>query len=203
MILEELYRDNSHTSKLSIGLSDLLKQTRRKVFISYYHYDDQAYKNEFERLFGHLFINKSVRDGDIDSDNSAEYIKRLIQSSDYLADASVSIVLCGPNTWKRKHVDWEIYGTLDKKLNGYSGLIGILLPNFPLNWTTTPSTYNPTDLPARLNDNVVSKFADLYRWDTVCSSEQNIKNAVETAFNKRTKAELIRNARTQMQRNLS
>src|SRR3990167_3049598 len=56
---------------------------KHNVFISYYHKGNQKYRDEFETLFGHLFINKSVEDGDIDSDNSDEYIKHLIQE-DYI-----------------------------------------------------------------------------------------------------------------------
>ena len=33
---------------------------KHKVFISYYHDEDQCYKNEIEENFGHLFISKSV-----------------------------------------------------------------------------------------------------------------------------------------------
>lgn len=82
----------------SFGKSD---DDKHKVFISFYHKDDEKYRDEFEELFGHLFISKSVNDGDIDEDNSDEYIKHLIQE-DYISDASVVLVLCGPNTWKRK-----------------------------------------------------------------------------------------------------
>jgi hypothetical protein len=185
----------------------LLSQiTKRKVFISYYHFDDQWYKNKFEELFGHLFINKSIQAGDIDPDNSANYIKRLIQSTDYLADASVAIVLCGPNTRKRKHVDWEISGALDKRVNGRSGLIGVLLPTFPitnLDRNNQTASYQYADLPERLADNVQTGYASVYYWDFVCSSVQNIKNAVDSAFEKRTQSTLIVNSRTQMQRNLS
>jgi hypothetical protein len=64
-----------------------------------------------------LFINRSVRPGDINTDISTEYIKRLIQNN-YLSDTSVLVVLVGNNTWKRKHdlppendtsfmLDWE------------------------------------------------------------------------------------------------
>src|SRR5690606_31056758 len=48
--------------------------TKRKAFISYYHYDDQWYKEAFKNLFSDLIIHKSVEDGDIDSDNTDGYI---------------------------------------------------------------------------------------------------------------------------------
>ena len=172
--------------------------TRHKVFTSYYHHDDQWYKNKFIELFGHLFIDKSVGDGEISTDVSTEYIKRLIQDDDYLADASVTVVLCGPNTKKRKHVDWEISGALSKKLDGYSGLIGILLPEFPL---STANTYNYGDLPDRLADNVKTGFADIYTWSYLNSV--TVTNIIEEAFKKRTQSNLIDNSRKQMPYNLN
>ena len=72
-------------------------QSKRKVFLSYYHHDDEYYRKRFEQLFGHLFINKSVQAGDINTDSSADYIKQLIQK-DYISDASVLVVLIGPKT---------------------------------------------------------------------------------------------------------
>ncbi len=66
--------------------SSYKSDTRHKVFISYYHKDDQHYRNRFEQLFGHIFINKSVELGDIDADLSTEYIKRLIQEN-YITDS--------------------------------------------------------------------------------------------------------------------
>ena len=173
--------------------------SKHKVFISYYHYDDQYYRNEFERLFSHLFINKSVEDGDIDSDNSDEYIKKLIQK-DYISDSSVVIVLVGKKTYCRKHVDWEISAGLNKKVGGHSGLIGILLPTFPL---SSDQKYSYSDVPARLADNIKTDYAEMYTWDYVCQNDTRIKSAVETAFNNRvSKKDKIDNSRKQLQNNL-
>jgi hypothetical protein len=102
---------------------------KHNVFISYYH-KDQNYKDYFDSLFGNLFINKSIKSGDIDTDISTEYIKRLIIEN-YITDSSVIVVLVGPKTYGRKHVDWEISAALNKKVGGYSGLLGICLPNHP------------------------------------------------------------------------
>jgi len=172
---------------------------KHKVFISYYHYDDQYYRNKFEELFGHLFINKSVEEGDIDSDNSDEYIKKLIQK-EYITDASVLIVLTGPKTYCRKHVDWEISAGLNKKVGGYSGLIGILLTEYKL---SSDNKYSYDDIPARLADNIKTDYATMYAWNWVCQYENRIKDAVENAFNARIdKKDKIDNSRKQIQRNL-
>ncbi len=171
---------------------------KHKVFISYYHKDDQYYRDKFEELFGHLFINKSVKDGDIDSDLSADYIKRLIQLG-YITDASVVLVLVGPKTYCRKHVDWEISAGLNKKVGGYSGLLGILVPDFKL---SAKGEYQYSDIPARLADNIKTKYAEMYTWSYACSSELQIKNVIETAFQNRiSKANQIDNSREQMKRN--
>jgi hypothetical protein len=166
--------------------------TKHKVFISYYHEDDQYYKNKFEELFGHLFINKSVKDGDIDSDLSTDYIKRLIQKG-FLTDTSVLVVLIGPNTYKRKHVDWEISAALSKKVGGYSGLLGLCLPEH----TDYKKQQFSTDvIPTRLVDNITSGYAKWYDWTT---SEANIKKWIQDAFADRiVLADKIDNSRQQM-----
>lgn len=172
---------------------------RRKIFISYYHKADQAYRDSFERAFSHLFISKSVKPGDITTDLSTDYIKRLIQEG-YISDASVVIVLIGANTYCRKHVDWEISAGLNKKVGGYSGLIGILLPDIPLSVT---SEYQYDAIPARLADNAKSGFAAIYPWSWITASSDRVKTAIEDAFTARiSKAGKIDNSRTQLGRNL-
>lgn len=181
------------------GLGQSNAAVRHKVFVSYYHKDDQAYRDAFERAFGHLFISKSVQPGDIVTDVSTEYIKRLIQE-EYISDASVVIVLVGAKTRCRKHVDWEISAGLNKKVGGYSGLLGILLPTFPLQ---PGDRYNYADLPARLADNAKTGYADIYTWNWIISSEQNVRNAIQTAFDARlNRTEKIDNSRLQLGKNL-
>lgn len=174
------------------------QSTKHKTFTSYYHFDDQYYKNEFIKIFGNYIINKSVGDGEISTDVSTDYIKRLIQQ-DYINDTSVLVVLVGPNTKKRKHVDWEISAALSKKVGGYSGLIGVLLPEFPLN---AQQQYYYNDLPDRLADNVQSGYADIYTWNYIMGNQNTFLNAIDTAFDKRVKeADKIKNSRIQMSYN--
>ena len=57
-------------------------------------------------------VDRSVEDGDIDDTNlSTETIRQKIRD-DFIADATVTVVLIGPCTWQRKHVDWEIGSSL-------------------------------------------------------------------------------------------
>jgi len=166
-----------------------------KVFISHYHKDDGQYKNRFEELFEDLFISKSVESGDINTDVSTDYIKHLIQE-EYLTDTSVLVVLVGQKTYCRKHVDWEISGALDKKVGGYSGLVGLLLPTYP---GYRENQYNPDTIPTRLRDNLESGYAKLYRWT---EDESTIQRWIEEAFQAREdKKDSIDNSRKQMEYN--
>ena len=161
------------------SLLGLRKDTRHKIFISYYHKDDEYYRYQFEQSFGHLFISKSVQPGAINSDVSADYIKRLIQMG-YITDASVVVILVGPKTYCRKHVDWEIGSSIrHTEYNPRSGLLGIVLPTYP---TFKENTYNPHTIPPRLNDNIECKFAKIYAWNT---NPLTIQDWIHEAFERR------------------
>lgn len=169
---------------------------KHKVFTSFYHNDDQWYKDYIDENFSHIIINKSVMDGEYDPDNSDEYIKRLIRE-DKISDSSVVVVLVGPNTRRRKHVDWEIYAGLKPSINGNSGLIGVLLPEFPL---LPFNKFNYSDLPARLADNNKSGYANIFIWNDFIN---NFESIIQTAFDNRIiLKDKIDNSRIQMKRNL-
>ena len=104
---------------------------KHRVFISYYHADDQQYKNQ---LLGvndkyNIFTDMSVDTYDIDdTGKTPERIREIIRD-DYLKDSSVLIVLVGKNTKKRKHIDWEIYSSMyDGIVNKKMGILVITLP---------------------------------------------------------------------------
>jgi hypothetical protein len=161
--------------------------TKRKTFISYYHNDDQEYKEKFKNLFGDLIVNKSVEYNDIDSDNSDEYIKQLIQN-DYLADTTVLVVLIGEKTKCRKHIDWEIAGALNLKVgDSYSGLLGLFLPNHP---NFGSDKYTSSEVPKRLAQNIKSGYAIAKDWT---EDRVKLQEYVESAFEKRAESDKIIN----------
>lgn len=104
---------------------------RHKVFISCYYAEDGYYKELLENWndSAEIFIDYSVQEYDIeDYGLTSEQIRRIIRD-DYIRDSTVTIVLCGPNTRRRKHVDWEIHATMyDSSLNPQGGLIVINVP---------------------------------------------------------------------------
>lgn len=101
-----------------------------KVFISYHHEYDQRYKDslvEFAKQQS-MFIDLSVDTGDISDSLKDESIREKIRD-EYLRDSTVTIVLIGTETKRRKHVDWEIYSSMyDGTVNKKSGILVITLP---------------------------------------------------------------------------
>ena len=139
---------------------------RHKVFISYYHQDDQEYKNRLVQALDSQFVDKSVSQGDIhDESLPLEEIRRRIRNH-HIADATVTIVLIGQCTWQRKHVDWEISASIiDRPNNQRCGLLGLLLPSHP-DYRRGPDTLNPRLIPPRLARNIGGNnpFAIIYDW---------------------------------------
>lgn len=141
-------------------------QPRHKVFVSYRHsHGDQLYRNRFENLFANVhdvMVSRSVQIGDIDPNISTETVRQKIRD-EYLRDATVTVVLIGPETWQRKHVDWEIGSSIrHTQYNPRSGLLGIILPTYPRNDNTK---YDPHTIPPRLYDNIQCGFAKIYNWN--------------------------------------
>ena len=160
---------------------------KHKVFISYHHADDlevSSFVNKYSNA--NAFIKKIVGDEyetTINSNNQ-EYIMRVIREN-YLADSTVTVVMIGQETYKRKYVDWEIASTLrNDHQNKRSGLVGIFLPGCNI---------NNTIIPPRLLDNIKTGYAKLYNYP---DNLFEVYEIIEEAHNNRiTKSNLINNSR--------
>jgi hypothetical protein len=166
---------------------------KRKVFISYHHRNDQDWFDHFTGKFSEqyeIFFDQSL-DGQIRSDDT-EYVNRRIRE-DFIVGSSITIVLCGTETWKRKYVDWEIYSTLHHE----HALLGIALPrHFKRDGLII--------VPDRLHDNIVSGYARWIMWqDNAAILKQEIETAISHSQNNLLFKPLLRNDREKMGRNLS
>ena len=187
-----------------------------KVFISYHHENDQYYKNKLVELGerNSIFIDASVDTGDISDELSDERIRELIRD-EYLRDSTVTIVLVGNETKRRKHVDWEIYssmynGTINKK----SGILVLNLPTtsefftaghgdeekqyiYPdvKSWTSITSRKEYEDrypyMPDRIIDNLLKSEAKISvaQWDKIENDPSKLKFLVDLAFQNRASCE--------------
>ena len=154
---------------------------RHKVFISFYN-EDQYYKDVFAQMMEYDIVDKSVSDGDIDDLNiKTETIRQKIRD-DFIADATVTVVLIGPGTWQRKHVDWEIGSSLrHTKRNSRCGLLGILLPNHP---NYNDRQYKLRLIPPRIADNVLGDdpYAYVIDWQ---NNANTIREWIHRSFQRR------------------
>lgn len=185
------------------------KNSKHKVFISYYHNADQNFKDALvEKYEGDVFIDASVDTGDIDDSKTDEEIRTIIRD-EYLKDSTVTIVLVSEETKKRKHVDWEIFSSM------YNGLVnkksGILIINtsnnhqnrvsiddndkhlFPsnINWGTM-SDYKKYDyLPERLLDNLKKEGVkiNIVNYNDIINNQSALEGFIDIAHNNRTSNE--------------
>lgn len=186
---------------------------KHKVFISYHHDNDQAYKEALlEANDEHdLFVDASVDTGDIDDDLPDERIRQIIRD-DYLRDSTVTILLVGVETKTRKHIDWEIYSSMyDGQVNKKSGVLVINLPSTGCTYYTAahgeeeknsvyPSYSNWTTIsdrakyerrypymPSRIIDNLLKSGAkvSVTNWDTIAEDLNKLELLIDLTSNDR------------------
>jgi hypothetical protein len=142
------------------------------------------WRERFEHFFSLStdgFVNKAVSDGDIGTGLRTDTIRQKIRD-EFIADATVTVVLIGPKTWSRKHVDWEIGSSIRAtQKNSRCGLIGIFLPTHP---DYGKPKYHPNIIPPRLYDNVENGFASLHDWS---EDVEVVKGWIHDAFIRRSK----------------
>lgn len=167
-------------------LAELIKSLKKRpsIFVSYHYARDEAYYSEFSEFFSDDYL--AVRDNSVDrciDSSQADYVIRRIRE-DYITGTSCTIVLCGPETYKRKYVDWEIKATLDKQ----HGLIGVNRPT------------NPQGIcPARLLENWKSGYASWLQWNQLATGSLYLRSEIALASGKA--ASLIVNTRELQARN--
>ncbi len=190
-----------------------------KVFISYHHRNDQMYKDALEDWNSrvHAFIDKAVDTGDIPDCLSDESIRIKIRD-EYLQDSTVTILLVGKETKKRKHIDWELYSSMyDGTVNKKSGIVVVLLPSvvgdtkhrhvahgyeekamYPdvSNWTSIKSRESILwggyeYIPDRIIDNLVSgnAYISVTTWDDICHNPNVLIKLIDLAHRDRTKCD--------------
>ena len=156
-----------------------------KVFVSYHHKNDQ---NQAEYLRSTYDANNTILDRSLpdayDNMSDDEILAHIRQ--DHLKESTVTIVLVGEETAKRKWIDWEIYASLRPYgSRTRNGLLAIYLPS-------------ATETPARLQDNIDSGYAVTMRWGDISTQ---LGKKVEEAYNKKFRDDLVRNWRTRRKHN--
>lgn len=157
-------------SSILFGLGPLGTITKRRVFVSYHHGNDQQYYNKLSEHFSSTYdiIQDNSLDREIDSDDN-DYVMRKIRE-DFISGTSCTIVLCGAETPNRKFVDWEIKATLDKQ----HALIGVYLP-------TAQRGQSGIIVPDRFHANYQAGFGRFVSWESLFDQQKGLKHIVEEA----------------------
>lgn len=192
---------------------------RHKVFISYYHKDDQQYKNHLINMkelnsqtwqVQSIFDDYSVHENEIDDTGLTSEQIRCIIRDEYIKDATVLILLCGQNTRKRKHIDWEIHAAMyDSEKNPQMGILVVNLPSISqsmisnsdreetimgenINWTPLNKDINSLKnkyayLPERIIDNLAKDDVriSIVNWDVIANDTNKFKELIDNAYNRR------------------
>ena len=180
-----------------------------KVFISYHQANDQDYKEVLVKCGEEhgIFINRSVDTGDISDTLSDQAIREKIRD-EYLRDSTVTILLVGLETKRRKHIDWELYSSMiDGKVNKKSGILVVNLPCTENNavraahgpeekktvypefrewysWSRSQFEANFPCMPDRIIDNLVSGAKiSVVPWNKLTST--NLRFLVDVTFRDR------------------
>lgn len=174
------------------GFSPLAKVIKPKVFISYHH-KDQVFINDFRLRFGaayDVFTDCSL-DEAIES-TDLHYVNRTIRE-DFITGTSITIVICGTDTWRRKCVDWEIYSTLYKD----HAILGLILPHVqPVVRDGRPVRL----IPDRLHANIASGYGHWIEWP---QNPQILKQAIDHALQRSKQYKAYKNnSAAKMQRNI-
>lgn len=168
------------------GLGSLLRTSpKRRCFISYHHADEQAVRN-FIQVFsvaGEIFSHRALgleMEPDIVNSYDTDYVMRRIRQR-YMADTSVTIVMLGQSTWKRRYVDWEIAASLRNAPGApANGLLGVHLPGFSRDLHLYPPRFDANLIPFG------SAQVDCYaRWIDYPANQFVLTEAIEAAFHRR------------------
>ena len=160
----------------------MVTTTRHKAFVSF-HEKDRRYRQFFASEMRSDFVDRSVMPGDINEDLKVETIRAKIRD-EFIADATVTVVLIGACTWQRKYVDWEIGSSLRAtKNNPRCGLIGVMLPTHP---NFGSEKYSKNLVPPRLADNTIGRnpYARIYDWPNPWDPNQ-VRDWIHAAFLRR------------------
>jgi len=167
---------------------------RHQTFLSY-HKDDQLAVDAFVRKFDDehdTFIMRGIRaPEDLIESADTDYVIGQIRKR-FLKTSTVTLVLIGKCTSKRRFVDWEIQSSLRRPESGSpNGLLAVLLD--------PESTRG--QLPPRFKSNLDSGYASFHRYPP---SPQALAQWIDRAFSRRlSSAHLIENPRDRFTYNRS
>ena len=173
-----------------------MSKARHKVFISYYH-EDQEEVEKFVQTFDKerkVFLSRAVgtsMDPTIIDSEDTDYVMRRIREL-YLLDTTITCVMIGKCTWARRYVDWELQSSLRSgETVTPNGLLGIVLPSAGKRNLRFPPRFAVNIIRDEDKNDLGYARAKWYP-----TRKDTLSNWLEDAFQARTKrVKLIKNSR--------
>lgn len=168
---------------------------RLKCFISYYHDDDKKYVQKLREVYERIVVSDYSLDTDLTSNTSDEQIYENIKFR--MNNCTITIILIGENTGRRKWVDWELWASLNPFISKNIDYRDTFRPNGIL------AIYLPGKrhcIPKRLQDNIDSGYVVKMHWNSTTNTKRLVSKLIQ-ADERRRSISLIDNSRRKMKRN--
>lgn len=184
---------------------------KQKVVISYFHGNEKKFADKLIKWneTGELFESVSTNELDISSELKDKEIKNLLRS-EYIKDATVLILLCGPNTKKSMLIDWELQAAMySDKQNKKLGIVVVNLPEsknkickasvhegkiiksqnkpWPTTRTRQEAEYYYPELPDRIIDNLLQDhvYLTIVNWNMAYNNKDVLMDVIDGAHKRR------------------
>jgi hypothetical protein len=105
-------------------------ENNKKVFISYVWKDSKKYIEKIKEILIKMKFIPITETIDLTTGYDDQGIRTIIRDK-YMKDCNYVLVLVSKNSWKRKHIDWEISAALrDSKFNPRKAIVAIFMPSY-------------------------------------------------------------------------
>lgn len=150
----------------------LFQRPKRRLYVAYDHLRDSPRYERFLLLFGSgfEFVRDNSMERELGTDDAGAHIAYLAREA--MDGCHAAVILCGPETHRRKFVDWEIQAALGKGL----ALLAIPLPDCPKDGAGN------LVLPPRFQRNFDSGYAVLCPWSGLAAAAEDLSAKVRFAL---------------------
>jgi hypothetical protein len=143
-------------------------KNNKKIFISYVRNDSEKYINEIKKKLTDMQFDPITEMVDLTKKYDDQGIRTIIRDK-YMKDCDYVLVLLSENSWKRKHIDWEISAALrDSKFNPRKAVVTVFMPSYGEMFIR-----NTSKTPQRLIGNIKSGYIQTITYNQFLTTNSN------------------------------
>jgi hypothetical protein len=143
-------------------------KNNKKIFISYVRNDSKKYINEIKKKLTDMQFDPITEMVDLTKKYDDQGIRTIIRDK-YMKDCDYVLVLLSKNSWKRKHIDWEISAALrDSKFNPRKAVVTVFMPSYGEIFIR-----NTSKTPQRLIGNIKKGYIQTITYNQLLTTNSN------------------------------